>query len=425
MTIAAGFFLFRYRAANCLLGFTAIGLGPELLFQSFSYAQLTVVLETIALLVGIFRMMQNGKIKSLFYFLQQGTTFYAVVLAGIWLKIFFDCFIYGLDDYRMDSLKIAVYTVFLPSGILLFSMAMDGIDAAVKGMIVGFCVFPIAHLLPLIYPMIIEDRIAEAIFGESRLTTYALDTINGGRMFFFGSLGFMLAGSTVFFKNRLKLAFLATALVFFILVLLNGTRQYAGAILAAYVAVLLVLGQTRQGIVAGMLLSLTILAYALRGFYSEAQVTDRVSGENLSIEVSEGRGRIWSEAFAETVQSPLLGVGFRNFGEELSTLSPETGEVYFSRNTAHGFFQEVFVEHGVGFGLTLLLAWLWVVWQAVRRRTAPDYVTRVVAIVALLALAVPETLSAAVFNAFAFHMLAVGSLGTQQEASRVLRLQTA
>ena len=88
-------------------------------------------------------------------------------------------------------------------------------------------------------------------------------------------------------------------------------------------------------------------------------------------------------------------------------------EVFFSRDTAHGFFQEIFVEHGVGFGVTLVMAWLWVIWQTVRRRDALNYVTRIVVLVALLALAVPETLSSAVFNAFAFHMFAIGSLGSE------------
>ena len=130
------------------------------------------------------------------------------------------------------------------------------------------------------------------------------------------------------------------------------------AILLSFLAILFVLGRTRQLIGSMVLISIAVLIYSLKGLYSEAQIADRVTSDNLAMEVSVGRVSIWKDAFLTAVDNPIFGVGFRNFGDEYLAIAPDTGVILHHRSNAHGFFQEVFVEHGLFFGFALFTSWL-------------------------------------------------------------------
>ena len=140
----------------------------------------------------------------------------------------------------------------------------------------------------------------------------------------------------------MRIAWFGLALAFFILMLLNGTRQFVFAIGVAFIGVFVILGRIREVVGVSVLIGIAVVAYLVRGIYSEAQVAERVSAENLIFDVSQGRGEIWKNAFDSAMEAPITGVGFRNFGEQLSTFPVK--QVRFPRDNAHGFFQEVLLN---------------------------------------------------------------------------------
>ena len=401
------FFLFRHPAANCLLGFTAIGLGPEAIYGSVSYAQTCVILQSIAVIALCFRIIRHRKLDVLLTTIFRRWTLFLLGLGILWVKVLVDCAIYGVDEFRFGALRVSVYTVFLPSVILLLAIVSDGVERAVKGVIYGLCLFPCAYLLPLVYPMLVEGRIIEAVTGEARLTTFGQDPINGGRMFFFGSFGFIFAGALARERAEMRIAWFGLALAFFILMLLNGTRQFVFAIGVAFIAVFAVLGRIREVVGVSVLIGIAVVAYLVRGIYSEAQVAERVTAENLVFDVSQGRGQIWRNAFDSAMEAPITGVGFRNFGEQLSTISAETGEGSYSRSNAHGFFQEVFVEHGLILGMALFCAWLRLLWRFLSAKRKATLVVERFAFILFFVLTLPEFFSGAVFDCIGFHLFAV------------------
>ncbi|MBI3416401.1 MAG: O-antigen ligase family protein [Verrucomicrobia bacterium] len=414
--LAAAVCFLKYPSAISLLGFTAIGLGGEKFQESISYAQVVVALQFSCLLTLIFRSARANGLDALIGIFRKGTTFYFVVLAALWIKILFDCMAYGIDEFRLFSLKLAIYTVFLPGAIFLMSIVATGIEATGRGLLYGLCLFSCTYLLPLAYPIYAESRVVDAAFGDIRLTTFGMDTINGGRMFFFGCVGFLLLGASLRSRNLIKIFCFMVSLAFFIFCLLNGTRQYVVAVLIAVVAVLFMLGRTREVVALSILLGVAGLGYAMRGVYAEAQVAERVTTANVQMEMAEGRGRIWREAFYVALESPLLGVGYRNFGQELSSYSEETGEITSTKDTAHGFFQDVFVEHGFVFGTLLLIGWILVIWKLARSTKMQLSLMQRFIFVLLIVFSIPETLSAAVYNSVGFHLFALGSFAIEQSA---------
>jgi hypothetical protein len=81
---------------------------------------------------------------------------------------------------------------------------------------------------------------------------------------------------------------------------------------------------------------------------------DRFSGNTISEEANL-RGVIWKDAIAASVEHPLTGMGFRNFGEEFVSVLP-TGEVLEFKDCAHGFFQAVAADHGIFLAVAMLSA---------------------------------------------------------------------
>jgi len=402
----AVFFAFRYPAANCLLGFSALGLGGEIIYGTFTFGQLAAVLQALTVVSCLVEAFRLGRTRTIGLLLRTGTPFYAVMLLLLWLKILYDCFLFGFDDYRIGALKMGVYQTLLPSAIGFLSLAVRGTMQTRNALILGLVALPCAYVLPLVYPMIVEERLTGAITGASRLTTYAQDTINGGRMIYFGCIGFLCAGVAIRHVVVLRSLSLGFALVFFVLALLNGTRQFLLAVVLCFVGTLFLLGRSREVIGVALLIGVGIGVYGLGELFTEASVSERVGAESLRIEVTSSRGAIWSEAFATARQFPVLGVGFRNYGEEVEHLSLESGEIVLARDSAHGFLQDVTVEHGFFLSGGLFASWLWLTGRCWRARVLQ---TNRLLLLLLVVLVVPEFFSGASFNAFGFHLVALTS----------------
>jgi hypothetical protein len=424
LTLSVGIFLLiKYPAGNCLLGFSTSGLGAEQFFGRFSYAQCVVVIQAATLVVVLVRTLGQNKVKAPLLLLKRGATVFMWVILLVWCKIGFDSMYYGLNEFRISALKTAIYTILLPGTIAFFSLVNWGVAATMRGWVVGLCAISFVYLAPVAYPILVENRLISAATGETRLTVYGLDTINGGRMFFFGSVGFLLAGATIRVANNLRFVFFALGLFFFILSLLNGTRQFVFSILLGFVAVVFILSRTREMIAVISLMAVASTAYVARDFYSQAQVVDRVTTQDLTEEIMSGRGRIWLEAWNQALESPVTGIGFRNYGMEYFTLSEETGDIVFNKETAHGFFQEIFVEHGLLLGFATLGAWLWSLWQFFGHRGAQLSRMQRFTFVLCLVFCIPESFSAAVFNSLGFHFFAIASLALHAEETSKTSVQ--
>jgi O-antigen ligase len=206
-------------------------------------------------------------------------------------------------------------------------------------------------------------------------------------------------------------AALGAGLLFGTLVLATGTRQYAVAIGAAMLVLIQLIrgGRPARGIWAILVVIVCVCGAAVFFMHGRAVLQERFTADMLAYERGMGRGAIWREAFYEAVSNPLLGVGFKNFGQEVASLNRFTGEVEVLRDSAHGVFQDVFVEHGVVLGAGLLIGTCMLIYAAmpIRRASSKKPLKSRVMDGLLIALTVPLLFSGAFCNATAIYLLLV------------------
>jgi O-antigen ligase len=141
--------------------------------------------------------------------------------------------------------------------------------------------------------------------------------------------------------------------------LLNGSRQYAIglAIVAIFPFIKLNL---KTYIISGILI--VILPFAstiIENNFSDLAIIERFSSDELERENEDGRSSIWKTGFNRMFdENPIWGLGFRNFGIVDDVSDPNSLTVVIRKDNAHGFFQEVFIEHGVILGLLLFISFL-------------------------------------------------------------------
>jgi O-antigen ligase len=143
---------------------------------------------------------------------------------------------------------------------------------------------------------------------------------------------------------------------FLYLLLLNGTRQLMLSCMIGFALVVFYyLGRLRLGLVPVIFVMALVAGFVVKRS-AETVFADRVAGTALQHELSLSRGAIWADAFEQMRARPLFGVGFRNYGAYNLAYNEETGQIVESKDNAHGYFQEVFVEHGIVLGMAALIA---------------------------------------------------------------------
>jgi O-antigen ligase len=207
-------------------------------------------------------------------------------------------------------------------------------------------------------------------------------------------------------------AALGAGLLFGTLVLATGTRQYAVAIGAGMLMVVQLVGGSRGAPrIWTVLVGTALLIGALLLLTGERKsvLRERFGADMLAYERGMGRGAIWREAFYEAVSNPLLGVGFKNFGQEVASFNRFTGEVEVMRDSAHGLFQDVFVEHGAVLGAGLLIGTCMLIYAAmpIRRASSKKPLKSRVLDGLLIAQTVPLLFSGAFCDATAIYLLLV------------------
>jgi O-antigen ligase len=411
------YFFFQYPSAPAILGFTVIGLGPAPMFGAVHYATLVAVLQTVLAVLLAVRLILKHMAPAFFLQFRSCANLYAFCLLLIWAEILAVSFL-DLNSYRAVALRASLYAHWLPLLILALALPTQGADSWCRGIFLGLAGYATAYVGLLLPIMWLDGRLQNSLLGADRLTTYLQDSINGSRMFFFGSLGFFALA--VCSKGRvLSKSFLfGAAAFFFALLMLNGTKQFLLGLAAAFFLYLWRMGIASRGdFLLAAVLGLAAF-FSVQHFLFDSAGVGRFDYALIEEDAVVGRGSIWREAMKAGVARPMTGMGFRNFGDEVPVFSEETGELGWVKDSAHGFFQSVTAEHGVMLAVVTFGALL-----ALMRKgfggLAQNQKSQIAYLCVLVALVVPENFSCSVYNAFGYHLVAFLPMILQRGAELV------
>jgi hypothetical protein len=341
--------LWKYPSGVVFIGFTTNGIAWVSFGSALNYANAIFYLQLLSAFIFTYIVINTRGINKIVQFFSTRYSLFAWFMLIIWLKIGFDILYYGMDDFKLGGLKIAVQTVFLPG--LVFYMAAVSRDPwrFATGIMIGMVAFALAFVLPTLPGMIAEGRIINALTGLDRLTIYNMDTISGGRFFFIGVLGAMTLISTGGLNRTISAILIAVFLLFFTLLLLNGTRQYIVGVIVAgsmcFYSFIRTSGIIRHIFLIAVSVAVIYLSYSI---FQTAEVGLRFSGESIAREVAFSRGAIWLQVLQTGLEHPFTGVGFREFGDVIMVAGQTEGsELVENLSGAHGFFQDICAEHGI------------------------------------------------------------------------------
>lgn len=400
--------LFKFPTGVIFIGFTTYGIA-WVSFGPLNYARAVFALQVFSAIFFIYQVFKTMGTDRLVRFLGTKYSLFLWFLVFIWAKIGFDILYSGVDDFRMEGLKIFAQTVLLPA--IVFFMAAVGSDPwrFATGIMVGMVAFAVAFVAPTIPGMIAEGRLASSLFGIDRLTIYNMDTINGGRFFFMGVLGAMTLLIGGGFGRFGKFLLIALSVSFFVLLMLNGTRQYIIGVLVAGVmcsySFIRTSGVLKFGLIA---IVLGVAGYFSFNIFAAAEVTERFSGDSLSTELAVSRGTIWLRVWEAGIEQPLTGMGFRRFGDVIMIAGQASdADMVANLSGAHGFFQDIWAEHGAVLATIGFLLFGFSIYQMLIRIQVEQHSVVWAHYSALVGMVVPLFMSGAVFSSGAMYFLAL------------------
>lgn len=337
-----------------------------------NFAKLLVVMQGLAIIWLIFKLFSSERKEDLFRFLQSRSSIPGWFLVILWIKITADLCFGGMNEFRLEAIKLCLSLVIFPAILMLLGIACEGREKSIRSFVMGMILFGGAVLVPVSIPIWVEGRVAGALFGGERLTIYGLDTISSGQFFLVAAMGML--GFALLNQKRKLLAQLAFAgiMSLFGLLYLNGTRQYILALVVAFgLSLSVFLKHVHKGTVFIAILVLGGGGLVGWGYLARAATSDRFTVAAFESEMTESRGEIWSAAITAGIRAPLLGEGFRRFGVIDARYNPNSGTNEYGLDGAHGFLQEIIAEHGLLFGSTAICVFLFsVVWMVRRSRTS-------------------------------------------------------
>ena len=287
-----------------------------------------------------------------------GTILFTLVVLAVWIKIAVDCAIGGMDVYRTSSIMYAMTRVWLPLVHLYFALRSSGIQKGAEAFLIGIMGYGGLVGLSALAFSLVDGSILNAFGGGSRLTLFGEDTINSARGPYYVvvvALVYVISVGRRSLTARVACGSLIGAMS--LILLLTGTRQFVVAGIAFGVCVLMTALKTTKDALtfAGLVVVIGLIGSTL---WNTTAIGERFSGDRLEYEASSSRGAIWRDAFATAYSRPLTGAGFRLFGEETAVFSQRTGLVMLNRDSAHGYLQEMFAEHGMVLGTLGILGFL-------------------------------------------------------------------
>jgi len=388
-------------AANIFLGYTVINVTSEPIMMVLSYSRIAYIIMFITVILpfaknrtrlnilNIKRIFRNGKYKRFF-----------LLIMVVWIKIILDSLYYGFNYFRMHQLKSSLYLVFVPVFIILFSLLRHPAEKVVKDLLVGLCFYSLVLLFPVV---ISGSMISGALFGYSKLGVTAQDSINSGRFIFFGFIGFLLSAFLYREKQLFSVLITVFSFLFFLLIILNGSRQYLFAAMIMIILASFSMGVKRNIKLAALLLVMIVFIFKNLEYFAFTNLAYKINRMTRENTVIYERQEIWKEAYNTASQNPLLGVGYRNFGEESISWGSD-GRLVMGKDNAHGFFQEIMVEHGLFIAIPLFLYWLYMVFLILFTKWKIfSYEKRLIFII-FLTLSIPTNFTGAVYNSLGYHL---------------------
>jgi hypothetical protein len=413
------FFFARFPSAISILGFTVTGLWGYPEEAKIHYIEIVPTLQVAAIGLLAYQVIRANKITALWDNLKACRNIYSLCIAVMWFETAVAC-LFEMNPDRREALKVALCSVWLPLAIIALSAAREGPEKCCRGIIWGLALYSAAHIIALVPGMFLSGRIQDALLGAARLTTYNQHTIDGSRFFFFGSCGWLVLGFDPKTSPFSRVARFGVAGFFFVLLALNGTRQYfLGVLVLAFVVLWARFAKKRLHLVVATAL-LIVAGIVASAFLGKASAVERLGSEDLEAEVSVVRGAIWADALEAAARHPFFGVGFREFGEDVLIWDEETDEVFQSKDSAHGFFTSIAAEHGLILAAITLCAAL--VYSSRFARALDTRSSMEIGFVGFVAaLSFAENFSCSVFNAVGYHFFALLPMlfvGTLAFASR-------
>lgn len=334
-------------------------------------------------------------------------SFFNLLLIVILVKILLDSLVYGIDEFRQESLIIGFHVIVLSLFIFNKNIEINGYRRTVKDFVVtGLLIHGIISVI-LFYPIWQNQLIPALGFGH-RITIFKQDTINSAKPFFFFIIFLISAINLKIIKsNYTNYLLIIPAIFCVIIIFLNGTRQYLVAILFIYILPLIKFNLKS-------ILILCFLIPFLQGFlnvvfekYSDLSGVGRLSSEELYYEKENGRIIIWEKGLNSMLsKNPALGLGFRNYGELTGTFDPNSDRIVIRKDNAHGFFQEVFIEHGIIIGILLLISFIYTLLKF-RIYLSSELPTYNAIMVVLLAFFITSLFSGSILNGFGYFLFAI------------------
>jgi hypothetical protein len=419
---ASLYFAFRRPAANALLNLTLVGMGGARLVHGYTWGRLSAGVAVLTVLALVLQKKQEGAVR-LRDLARSPLAWFAAVCMVISAKILLETMIYGLDTSRRMYLSSAVVEGLFPVVVLLLAECRQSPEATERDLLLGMVTFPVLVIAGYLPFALKNGLISSAMDGSTRFSLGGADTINSARVLAYGGIA-----SLVFFsspRNRgVALRWLAPFLTagFGVLLLLTGTRQFLLAFSVFLLLWAFLLQSSNWWRWLGGVATVACVAVTVSRFVgsSEIALKERVGSSELKWDASEGRGTIWAEAFQSVLKHPMLGTGFKNFGEKFDMVD-KTGRPYVNRDTAHGVLQDVFAEHGVPLGIAFLAGCFHLVgrsWRAIRRAGKPTNANALR--VGLFSLLLPLLFSGIFLNALAIYLLLITAMArdSQQDGER-------
>lgn len=405
------FFLFKFPAANWILGWTLLvgdSSGNELgtfysrtvyIILGLSFGSLYMQGDAKQTLRAIISKFRKGRFK-----------LFSLIVMVILIKIILETSYFGLDFYRVLNLKKYVYFVLFPILITMLSLIKNHSSRALHHFTLGFCFYSTV----IAFVTIITGLNTSQFLLGDQLTFGEMDTINGGRFLYFAALSYLIAA----LANRKRMSrnfYSILSLISYVFVLLNGQRQFIIGYLVGVLGVLILFGDKKRKRLPIFVLIFGLgasLVFINRNMFADAAFISRMSVEKLELEKTVYRGRLWLATYDLAKSKPLTGIGFGNFGEKFLFHG-----IYKERKgTAHGFFQEIMVEHGFFLLGLSVLSFLYIFFTNFRKTIILRQSDQVIFLFSFFLISFPENFSGIFLNCLGYHFFALSPFLFQKQS---------
>jgi hypothetical protein len=332
---------------------TAAGVGFTEMIGSITFAKISfgLCMCTLAWQAFLIFVKTKGVVDIPLKRFPRYTAWIFALLVVVSIKAGVDTFTLGLDQYREAAWKRMFISVALPTAVAVAGFILrptrDYLEDFFKATLLLFGIWIVTGLAAALQ----HDPASLFLTGERRLQLHNNDTINTVRpvpMFMIAMCWLALPHQG---KKWVPIGY-AGMFISVLIVILSGTRQVA---ISCVLIALLFLLMRGQGRIAGGILFFALAAYIPYSQLRESSLFARVGTEGMT---DYGRIDIWTSAYRGVMESPLTGLGFREWGDVIVGWDKGTGLPIDNKDTAHGLFQDIAVDHGLILGFAFLVAYL-------------------------------------------------------------------